>query len=206
MSISLADGGRRLVIRRRRSLKALIWLAIMISSTAFFAFGAATLEGSATQRWSFLAVAAVSAFIVLRWLVMMLPATPLFEADAEGLRMPAQFAATIPWRAISDVAPIRTEIRGVGFFPEGKLWTVPVMLKQPMDVGWRGPWRLLRRRQPDELHLKLAEMVWPRTAAGRAFTGEDLRILVRANKRAAARGADRLVVPEDGVWRYFGLD
>lgn len=206
MTVALEDGGRRLVIRRRRSPKSLVWLAIMISSTAFFAYGSVAMDASAAQRWSFLGVALISAYIVLRWAAMMMPATPLLEADAEGFRFPSRFAATVPWQAISDVAPIRTDLRGVGFFPEGKLWTVPVMLKEPMAVGWSFPWRLIARRRPTELQLKLHEMVWPRTPAGRVFTGEDLRILVRANKRAAARGAGRLVIPEDGVWRYFGLD
>lgn len=205
MTVFLKDDGRRLVIRRRRAIKSVVWLAIMVSSTAFFAYGAIAMEGLAAQRWSFLGVALVSGYILLRWAWMMLPATPLLEADAEGFRVPSMFAATIPWREISDVAPIRTEIRGFGFFPEGRLWTVPVMLKQPLDPGWRWPWALFHRRQARELRLKLPEMVWPRTSGGRPFTGEDLRILVRANKRAAARGSGRLVIPDDGVWRYFGL-
>lgn len=206
MTISLEDNGRRLVIGRRKPTKTFIWLAFMVSSAVFFAIGAFQIHGGIGQRAMFLAVAVMSLVICGRWLAMMLPKTPLLEADAEGLRMPALFSATIPWRAISDVGPLKTEVRGAGIFPEGRLWIVPLMLKAPLDPGWRG----LRRRfvKPDalEITLKLPEMLWPRTEAGRAFTGEDLRLLVRLNKRAAARGDERLVVPDDGVWRYFDLD
>lgn len=207
MTISLEDDGRRLVILRRRPAKTFVWLAVMVSSAVFFAAGAFAIHGGLGQRAMFVGAALLSVAVAARWLAMMLPKTPLLEADAEGLSMPAYFAATIPWRAISDVAPIKTEVRGAAaIFPEGRMWTVPLMMKAPFDPGWHFPRRLFARGPQREIHLRLHEMLWPRTPAGRALTGEDLRLLVRANKRAAARGTGAFVVPDDGNWRFFGLD